>query len=542
VYIAFDSDSATNSNVNHAMRKLGSMLKRRGASSVRCVLIPTPNGSKVGLDDWFVSGGTVQDLVNASKEELPAIRRSRTQPSPKEYRLTEYGNAERLVDSNREDIRYCASLDRWLIWNGRHWEIDNDRAAAVYRRAAQVILDMIIEAGKTQDEDARKAILAHARRSDNYRVHQNMIYLASKMEGIPISAEDLDQGSGLLNLADCALDLTTFEMRPHRREDYLTRLIDIPYNPHGGCKRWVEFLETILQGKTELLRYVHKAAGYSLTGENSEKCFFFLYGNRGDNGKSVFIDTLMSIMGPYASSTPTSTLIAKKNEGSIPNDLARLKGIRFVAASETGENKRLDEELIKSLTGKDRISARFMRAEWFDFTPQFAIWMTGNHKPIIRGQDTAIWNRVKLIPFTYCVPKRDRDRDLREKILKEKEGILAWLIEGCKAWRAEGLDDPLEITGAVESYRDEMDDLGEFLRQCTEQGDSYICMASHLYDTYKRWCARNGPKPISSTAFGTQIGYRGIPKRRVAAGMLYEGLRAVKEDFLLEMAYENCAM
>lgn len=531
-FIAFDSDATTKFEVRQAMRGLAAFLDRRGAT-VRFVFLPSPDGRKVGLDDYFIAGGQVDRLPTYAVAELPPepLKPIETGAKPKKtYPMTELGNAERLVDSFGQDFRYCASLHRWLVWDGKRWQIDEHDGALVYRLAQDVVRKMYAEAASLADADERKLRVAWALKSENAKPLQNMLTLARTLEGIPVSIDDLDSKSNLLNLANGTLNLDGGEMHQHRREDLITKLIDIPYDAEAECPRWEQFLSEIFEEDELLMRYVWKAAGYSLTGDTSEKCFFYLHGHKGDNGKSVFISTLMSILGTYASNTPTSTILAKNGEGGIPNDLARLKAVRLVSVSEIGEGKRLDEELIKQLTGSDRISARFMRAEWFDFLPVFKIWMTGNYKPVIRGQDKAIWRRVKLIPFNYSVPKEKQDPNLMTKLWDERSGILAWMILGAMKWRQERLGDVAAITEAVESYREEMDVLGEYLGQCTVSGSALSVSSKSLYSSYERWAKANGMKPLTSTMFGRKIKDRGFEIKHTERGNICKGLTLSEDE------------
>lgn len=545
-YICFDSDFQTNHMVCDAMARIGALCQSWGAS-VLYVQIPSADGSKVGIDDYLVAGGRLEDLIatatpyppHAPPKSISVTLGAFMGEGKERFALTDLGNAKRLAAIHGDDIRWCQSLGRWLTWDGQKWEIDEGSAGEVFRLAQDVTRQVAEEAARAEG-DEQKTLLKHALAMQSRKALTDMVTLLKTLPGIEVSVDSLDRDPNLLNVANGTLNLRTFEMRPHDRNDLLTRCIDIDYDPDAevDCPLWIDFLETILMGNVDLLRYVFKACGYTLTGETSEKCFFFLHGNKGDNGKSVFIATLMRILGPYASSTPSSTLLAKINDGAIPNDLARLRGVRAVSASETEEGKRLDEAMIKQLTGGDRISARFMRAEWFDFLPTFKIWMTGNHKPIVRGQDKAIWRRIKLIPFLYSVPHEKQDKDLVEKLWQEKEGILAWLVDGCMAWRKERLGTPEIVTAAVAEYREEMDELGRFIEECCIESPSMSVSAQTFYSAYEKWTKVNGIKPMTSTAFGRKMVERGYERSRSSSGNIYRGI-AVKQDEVEASTYRG---
>ncbi len=219
-------------------------------------------------------------------------------------------------------------------------------------------------------------------------------------------------------------------------------------------------------------------------------------------------------MGDYALRTPTDTLLARRDAG-IPNNIAALKGARFVSASEADEGRRLAEATIKDLTGGDTISARFMRGEWFDFLPEFKLWLGTNHKPVIRGTDRAIWDRIRLIPFAVRIPDEEQDKHLRTKLLAEAPGILAWAVEGCLAWQRDGLGEPREVRDATAGYRAEMDVLAGFLEDRCVVKEAARVSAKDLYASYVGWCDETGEKPMTQKAMGQRLGERGFDSARV---------------------------
>jgi putative DNA primase/helicase len=242
----------------------------------------------------------------------------------------------------------------------------------------------------------------------------------------------------------------------------------------------------------------------------------------GANGKTIFLETVAGLLGDYAMRTPTETLLLKRT-GAIPNDVARLRGTRFVYASETEEGKRLAEALVKDMTGGDKISARFLRAEWFEFLPEFKLWLGTNHKPQIRGTDNAIWDRICLIPFTVIIPKEERipRRELLARFRQEFPGILRWAVEGCLEWQKNGLGTPEEVKAATAAYRSEMDLVGHFLADCCIEKPSTQVKVQDLHKAYKSWCDANGETPLGKLAFGTRLTERGFIQRKQTAGVRY---------------------
>ncbi|HYU47276.1 MAG TPA: phage/plasmid primase, P4 family, partial [Terriglobales bacterium] len=258
------------------------------------------------------------------------------------------------------------------------------------------------------------------------------------------------------------LNLKTGTLQPHCREDLLTKCLPIAYDPNAECPTWLDFLKTIMANNAALITFLQRAIGYSLTGDTSEQCLFIAHGS-GSNGKSTFLEVLQALLGDYAESTPSASLLAKDRHDGIPNDIARLRGARLVTAVEIGEGKRLNEELVKRLTGQDTMTARFLFAEFFDFHAEFKLWIACNHLPTIRGTDHAIWRRIRLIPFTVTIPDEQQDKKLPGKLQAELPGILRWAIQGCLAWQEQELSTPSEVIAATKDYRALMDVIGGVL-------------------------------------------------------------------------------
>jgi putative DNA primase/helicase len=270
--------------------------------------------------------------------------------------------------------------------------------------------------------------------------------------------------------------------------------------------------------------------GYSLTGRTDEQCLFFAYGT-GSNGKSVFLKTVQALAGEYSTPARVETFTARhaRQAGGIPNDIASLAGARVVAVSEVDDGQRLNESLVKDMTGGDAITARFLNREFFSFHPQFKLWMQGNHKPQIRGTDHGIWRRIHLIPFAVTIPPEEKDPALFDKLRAEASGILAWAVRGCLEWRRDGLNPPEEVKAATEAYREEMDILGAFLDERCARAPNITVRAKVIYDAYRQWCDESGQRAYSLKRFGIAMGERGITKGEDRAGIFYQGI-GLRED------------
>jgi len=454
------------------------------------------------------------------------------------YHLTDLGNAERFIADHGNDVHYCDPWSKWLIWDGYRWQRDElckaeDLAKTTVRRIPHK------EAIGVVDDAARQAILKHAIASERAPRIRAILELARSEEGIPVRPDSLDREAWLLNLRNGTLDLTSLKLRKQRRADLLTKLAPVDYDPDAQAPRWQTFLDEIFDGDQELIRFVQRAAGYSLTGDTSAQVFFLLHGP-GENGKSTLLETLAHLLGDYAQQAPPDTFLDKRYHG-IPNDVARLQGARFVTAVETGETRRLDESLVKQMTGGDRITARFLRAEFFEFTPLFKVWFATNHKPTIRGTDHAIWRRIRLIPFHVTIGPEDRDDTLKQKLAQELPGILNWALQGLEDYGyGDKLDPPAAVVEATAEYRSEEDTLGAFIGERCRVDRNARAASADLYHAYTTWCAENGERLETQTRFGRALADRGYDSysdggRRYRVGLELQGpldeLVAEQESF-----------
>jgi putative DNA primase/helicase len=473
---------------------------------------------KGDVSDWLKAGGTVEqlkELADAAPDWEPPA-----DPSPAKktkapslcatggFNLSDLGNARRLVAQHGQDLRYCHLSKKWWPWTGKVWQEDHSGVAPSL--AKQTVGTIYVEAAAA-GEDFRKALASFALRSESTSRIAGMLSLAESEPGIPITPDQFDTDPWLLNCLSGTIDLKSGELRPHNRADLITRMAAVEYDPKATCPLFLKFLNRIMGGNLGLINFLQKILGYSLTGSTREQCLFFLYG-LGANGKSTLLEVVQSLWGDYATRTSSETFLAKK-PGGIPNDVAALRGARLAAAVEVEQGRRLAEVLVKEMTGGDTISARFMRAEWFSFKPQFKIFLATNHKPIIRGTDFAIWRRIRLIPFTVQIPKEEQDRDLPEKLRGELPGILNWAMAGCLQWRFGGLEPPKEVDDATQDYRAEMDVLGDFIAERCILDPGADATAAELYKSYTSWAEENGEKrPLTQRAFGMSLTERGFER------------------------------
>lgn len=431
------------------------------------------------------------------------------------FHLTELGNAERIVYYHGDNIRYCNELE-WLIWNGKQWKEDSKRKIEAI--TAKTLRGLYTESAAEEDKYRSKQFHDWAKKCEKRAIRINSILDVRPM--VSVRKQDLDSHKFLFNCENGVVDLKTGELLQHDRDLLLTKISPIPYKKDAECPNWISFLASIFltpdnKPDYEVIDFLQKAIGYSLTGVTKEQVMFFLFGN-GRNGKSTFINTIQDLLGDYGKQTNSDTFIKKRNDSGINNDVARLDGARFVSAVESEEGQQLSEALVKQITGGEKMSARFLRQEYFEFTPEFKVFFTTNHKPIIKGSDEGIWRRIKLIPFTVTIPKDKIDYDLPDKLSKEMPGILKWAVDGCLKWQVEGLKEPKAVMEATASYREDMDILGPFLEEnCTIQVNSKI-EAKSLYENYTKWCYQNNELELKNRVFYRQLEIRGFKKEKGA--------------------------
>jgi putative DNA primase/helicase len=345
---------------------------------------------------------------------------------------------------------------------------------------------------------------------------------AQWVNGMNLKSEDLDSNPWLLNVENGTIDVFSGEFRVHTQEEMITKIANVEYRPGADCPLWKKFLCEIMGYQPELIAFVQSAAGWALTGDISEQTMFILFGT-GANGKSTFLNTIQYLLGDYATATPTETFMKKPGE-QTSNDIARLRGTRFVTTTEAEQGRRFSETLIKKITGNDQITARFLYGEYFNFTPTFKIFMATNHKPVIKGTDHGIWRRIKLIPFTVRIEEENQDKHLESKLREEGSGILNWLLEGTARWRREGLKAPSAVLLATDEYRGEMDVIGNFLKErCTQQKDVMI-RVRELYKAYTDWCDENHEHAVSERFFSMHIKELGFKQTRTAEARFWMAL------------------
>jgi len=415
--------------------------------------------------------------------------------------LTEGGNATRLINFHGDDIRYCHTYKKWLIWDGSRWKIDTD--GQILRIVENIIRHLYRMAASAESTNARNLLVQFAKTADRNFHLKNVLEIAKNREKVAITSRVLDCDEWMLCATNCTINLRTLGHSNPRREDLITKRIGCDYDKDATCPIWLAFLEKIFRADVELIAYLKRAIGYTLTGSTQEQVYFFLHGS-GANGKSVFLAVLRALLGEYAKQASFDTFLVQR-DAKVRNDLAALAGARLITASEAEEGARMSMTVIKSWTGSDPITARFLFGEDFTFKPVGKIWMAANTKPIISERNFAAWRRVHLIPFLVTIPKTEQDKELESKLLQELPGILNWALEGLREYHRIGLEPPEAVKVATETYRRENDSLEAFIAECCLVQRLAVCKNTELFYAYEVYCRDSGLNQISQTKFSIDL-------------------------------------
>jgi len=444
----------------------------------------------------------------------------------KNYDMTDTGNAHRLYDEFGNIIRYSYNRKKWYYWDGKSWRLDE---SGEVKKLADIICENLKkEAFLEQDEEEQAIKLKWANRTASSKNKEAMIKECQHLETVPASSDEFDSYTDFLNCQNGIVNLRNGELLPHDSNFMMSKICLSEYDRDWNKPvLWLKFLDEVTNGDKELQKYIQKCVGYSLSGSNREQCAYFLYG-MGNNGKSTFLDTISDILGTYSANTqPESIMLKRFGNDTANSDIARLKSSRFVTCEEPTEGVRLNEGLLKQLTGGSKITCRFLYGDEFEYTPEFKIWVATNHKPVIRGTDVGIWRRIKLIPFEVNIPAEKVDKNMKYKLRKEAPQILAWAIEGCMKWQKEGMQEPACVLDAVKEYKQEMDLLATFIEQCLviDYEAKIRISAQELFSLYMKWAKANNEFEMSSNKFFREIAKRLPEKGRSAQGIFFPSIR-----------------
>jgi P4 family phage/plasmid primase-like protien len=452
-------------------------------------------------------------IVEAKNHELRSriAKTERALASTTTYPTNDTERAERFAAKFKDELRYVKAWKRWVVWDGVRWNSDTD--GAVLRKAQEMPKLFLQEAAEITNDDCRRRAAIMASRAGDRNKIEAMISLAECQLEVAASPTLFDSDPLLLGVSNGVVDLRTGTFRQARKEDYLIKQAGTGYDPTAICPRWEKFVSRILCENADLVSFVQRAVGYTLTGLIDEQVLFFLYGT-GQNGKSTFVECLQQLLGSYMIKTTTALYTIDRHGKEPETEIARLVGKRLVTGSETEEGAKLAESRVKDITGGDTLTGRELYCAAFNFKPTHKLWIYGNHRPDVRGNDLGIWRRMRLLPFEVQIPEQERDSELLKKLLQEMPGILNWAIKGCLEWQKDGLGTPKIVTDATTDYREEEDVIGEFIEErCVLTRD---VERGELYAAYKVWaeCSAGIRWPLGPKAFAKRLRRPGISERK----------------------------
>lgn len=429
-----------------------------------------------------------------------------------QFNCTDAGNAELFARMFKDDIRFDHKRKRWLYWDQHRWR--EDKEDKVFQKAKCLARWRAQAASLVEDPDKRKSVLKWAYTSESRSKIEAMLRLAQSEQPVAENGENWDHDPLLLGVQNGVVNLKNGRLRAGQRTDRITLCTNITYDPTARCPRFLQFVDEIFGGDAQMIQYVHRALGYSITGLTSEQVLFQGYGS-GANGKSTLLNVIRHVLGDYADDMPFSAfeLNARSN---IPNDIACMVGRRFITAAETNESVQLNEARIKSLTGGDPQKARNLYKEFFSFQPVSKIWLSFNHRPYVRDDSEGYWRRIRLIPFEQHFSEDKRDKDLESALRLEAPGILNWLVRGCRDWQAFGLGEALRVQQATQEYRQDSDPVQVFLEERCVLSPNARVSASDLRQAYSEWSETNKERMLDWTSFSQRLKSRGLESR--AAG------------------------
>jgi putative DNA primase/helicase len=442
------------------------------------------------------------------------------------YDFNDMGNADRFIAMYGKDVLYLEDQKLFAIWQDKKWELDSP--TLIDGLAQSVAIKTLEAANSVQSTETRDIYIKRAKRLGNTASRKYMIETVKPRLATKTATFDTEEL--LINCQNGTVNIKDGTLQKHDRQNYITALIPYNYNTKADCPVFKKFLSDICGNNGELIRFLQIALGYSLTGSTKEQCFFIAHGS-GANGKSTLLELVRELIGDYGATSPISTFIADNKQSSIPNDIARLRGKRFVLTSEGNIDQPLDSARIKRISGSDTETARLLHKEYVEFKPHCKLWFMTNHLPKINGNDPALARRIRVIPFNVTFKPEDMDNELPFKLRSEKEGILAWLIDGAIEWNKNGLQTPETVIHATKQYITDMDHIQQFLDDRIDAEEGSSITKSEMYCIYKSWCENSGIKPLTKPSLGSELIKKGLQEKRTSGDRFWNGVKE-KSNFI----------
>jgi len=445
------------------------------------------------------------------------------------YECTDLGNALRFVDQHSSQLKVIDGSFTWLQWNGQRWELVS---AAKAWQAAKATVECIYHEGSNADPNEVMKLRQWAQVSQSKARMQAMLDLASKQQKMLVQLKDFDCHDLAVNTQSGLFFCNSGRVIPHKMTPMVTKITKASFNRDAQCPRFLQFLDEIFGGDQELITWMQRALGYSILGKTDEQCLFIAYGT-GANGKSTLFEVIREVLGDYAKVTDFEIfLTSHKSDVRMLEAVGELAGVRFALASEVDSTKRFSESLIKRLTGGDTLRGTKLRQSSFEFRPQFSLWFLANHLPFAKDGSYGFWRRIKVVPFTRQFTSDRRDPHLQTKLLKERDGILGWLLQGAMDWirlqeesPGSGFGPCQAVEDAIKAYREDNDFISQFLEEKVVPLEGSEVPARDLYEAYRNWASAQGDQyELSENLFSRRMAERGLEKRRTKNGHRYKGI------------------
>lgn len=525
----FDADVDDNWLVALALLEFGDWFTAQG-STVAVKELPKVKGRTTGIDDFLARRGVkafLEITPHAWDSDFVWDLRARVAP------FTDGGNARRLVYWHGDDLRSDPGARIWLAWKDDRWDAQPPSAPDVTERMKATVAEIFRQADREASEKRRAALRKWATASDSARTIRDAISLAASDPAISVSISEFDCDPHLLGVRNGTIDLRDESFRAATREDLITKRAGTAFDAKATCPRWLAFVDRAMAGDAARVAFLQRLAGYTLTGTNPERRLFILHGPTA-TGKTIYIESLLALAGDYGVPTKTEVLMTVARRDVDPERptpfLVLLRGARLVTASEVGDGSRFNEALIKDLTGGDTITARGLKTSPVRFKPGFKVLVRANHKPLVYGDDDAIWERLTLVPFDVRIPESERDASLGAAILTELPGVLNWALDGARACARDGLRVPEHVRAANRAYRAEMDSFAQWLDAATTAGPGKRDRRSNLFFSYAQWCEASAAHPVSARRFRQKLEERGFEVRTSGGFDHVFGLRVLTAE------------
>lgn len=519
IYILADNDEPGRKVANAILSDL------KGVAKSAKVIIPMPDVPKADISDYFAAGHTVEEFeqlidkesviekrVDVSDKGCTLIDRLIGLKAAERFATNDKGSAELFATVFKNVSRYNPTQKDWMYYNGIKWvpDVEGMRSKRNAKNLADALLTYAVSVAGL-DEKQRQDYLKYAARMMNYRDRNTVVNDAKDLNFF--ENEELDKEDYLFNCQNCVLDLSGD--RPvvlrHDADLLLSKVSGVNYNPAATCDLWKKTISEITEGNADKIKYLQKVFGLCLTGYTEEEELYFFYGKTTRNGKSTICETVLSILADYGATISPETLAIKQNKDSrtASPDIAKLAGARLVIASEPPKKMIFDTSLVKTLTGRDRVTARFLHQNEFTFTPKFKLILNTNFLPVVTDGTIFKSGRVKVVSFDKHFGEDEQNKRLKDELRKEADGILNWMIEGLYLYRKEGLKPPAAVQQSTEEYESDSDKIGRFISECLMKSDKNVS-AKTVYETYSKWCTDSGLGVDGRNNFYTELKIKGI--------------------------------